>query len=33
MALGFTAIGLGIAFWKGKDLMTLWDSVKEKLKD
>lgn len=31
MALGFTAIGLGIAFWKGKDLMTLWDSVKDKL--
>jgi hypothetical protein len=32
MALGFTAIGLGIAAWKGKELVSLFDSLKEQIK-
>ena len=32
MALGFTAIGLGIAAWKGKELVSLFDNLKEQIK-
>lgn len=31
MVLGITALGIGLAFWKGKDLLSLWDRIKEKM--
>ena len=31
MVLGVTALGIGLAFWKGKDLLSLWDRIKEKM--
>lgn len=31
MVLGITALGIGLAFWKGKELLSLWDSIKEKM--
>jgi hypothetical protein len=29
--VGITALGIGLAFWKGKDLLSLWDRIKEKM--
>jgi hypothetical protein len=31
MVIGITALGIGLAFWKGKDLLSLWDRIKEKM--
>lgn len=32
LALGLTGLGIGLAFWKGKEIMSLWDSITSRLK-
>ena len=32
LALGLSALGIGLAFWKGKEVMSLWDSITSRLK-
>jgi hypothetical protein len=32
LALGLTGVGIGLAFWKGKEIMSLWDSITSRLK-
>jgi len=31
LALGLTGLGIGLALWKGKELLSLWDRIKEKM--
>lgn len=32
LALGLTGVGIGLAFWKGKEIISLWDSIISRLK-
>ena len=32
LTLGLAGIGIGLAFWKGKEVMSLWDSITSRLK-